>query len=597
LNFTCPALTYLGWNTHVGNPGLNAHVWDLVGVDAGGAIPRGLYAAGNFTQAGGQPVPSVARWDGTSWFPVNGSNGGGPNNIVEALALGPDGQLYAGGDFSSADGLTVNYIARWDGTNWHALAQGVDNSVFDLIVYDDGGGPNLYLGGAFHSAGSLTVDHIARWDGASFSALGGSGVGPGEVDSLWVHQDKLIIGGQILNMGGISVTGIGAWDGNAFSPLGAGVWPLTLSMASYAGLGLVLPPARLYVGGNFTQAGGNPANHIASWDGANWNDLKGGTADGAFVEGLFTADVGDGERLYVAGNYDLIGGTSALNVSRWNGSSYQSMLGGLGPPDVVLDATIHDTHGMRMTTWDDGSGDGTCLFVSGVFDTAGKLPAHDIARYCCQRPYISFSPLVYEVDLGTIPLVFRDQDGDGLPESVECNDTTYDLRPGSVLQSCGVCIAVGTAGDDNISLATQACPAVLFGGPGNDTLVGTQQGSALFGADGNDMLVGGAGEDQLVGGPGRDVLRGGDGDDALGGGPDDDRLEGGTGRDLMDGGDGNDSAIVDSAGDLTRAVETTQSTVAAVPALGHHDATGLAALLLCGVWLALRRSRPARHSG
>ena len=42
------------------------------------------------------------------------------NNPVEALALDNLGNLYAGGRFTSAGGVSANCIAKWDGSNWFA---------------------------------------------------------------------------------------------------------------------------------------------------------------------------------------------------------------------------------------------------------------------------------------------------------------------------------------------------------------------------------------------------------------------------------------------------------------------------------------------
>ena len=69
-------------------------------------------AGGSFTSAGGVACNRVARWDSVNlfWSPL----GAGTNNTVSALAVLPNGDLVAGGDFM-VDSLGTNggSIARW----------------------------------------------------------------------------------------------------------------------------------------------------------------------------------------------------------------------------------------------------------------------------------------------------------------------------------------------------------------------------------------------------------------------------------------------------------------------------------------------------
>ena len=48
------------------------------------------------------------------------------NGDVLVLRTLADGQLIAGGSFTTAGGQATNCIARWDGANWHGLGNGVD---------------------------------------------------------------------------------------------------------------------------------------------------------------------------------------------------------------------------------------------------------------------------------------------------------------------------------------------------------------------------------------------------------------------------------------------------------------------------------------
>ena len=127
-----------------------------------------LYAGGEFTTAGGVPADNIATWDGSTWSALGAGIGAAGGDVpVAALAMrGSD--LYAGGDFAMAGGVTAKYIAAWNGSAWSAVGSGVDDTVEALAL----SGSNLYAGGDFTTAGGVTANYIAKWDGSSWSPLG-----------------------------------------------------------------------------------------------------------------------------------------------------------------------------------------------------------------------------------------------------------------------------------------------------------------------------------------------------------------------------------------------------------------------------------------
>jgi hypothetical protein len=160
---------------------------------------------------------------------------------VHALAIFDDGTgpaLYAGGDFvniylpETDELMQVNNIAKWDGTAWSPVGGGTAAvtfaPVYDMIVYDDGQGPALYAGGQFTSAGGVSVNNLARWDGVAWSDVGGgvSGGGNAEVRALTVLDDGygpvLYVGGRFTSAGGVATSNVARWNGTNWSPVGAG---------------------------------------------------------------------------------------------------------------------------------------------------------------------------------------------------------------------------------------------------------------------------------------------------------------------------------------------------------------------------------------
>ena len=238
------------WVSGFGPLGLDSWVSDLaVGPDGS------LYAGGDFAIAGDVAANRIARWDGAAWQPL----GSGMNNTIYALAVGPDGSLYAGGAFTTAGGVAAKSIARWDGAAWQPLGSGMNNTIHALAVGPDG---SLYAGGDFAIAGDVAASRIARWDGTAWHPLG-SGMN-GAVFALAFGPDgSLYAAGVFTSAGGVAAKSIARWDGAAWHPLGTGS-----GMNSYVRVLAFGPDGSLYAGGDFTSAGGVAAKYIAHWDGA-----------------------------------------------------------------------------------------------------------------------------------------------------------------------------------------------------------------------------------------------------------------------------------------------------------------------------------------
>ena len=99
------------------------------------------------------------------WLPTFG-NSPQVDGTIHAIAVFDDGSgpaLYAGGLFTTADGTTVNNVAKWNGSHWEALGSGMSGPgwVKALAVFDDGSGPALYAGGYFTAAGG-TAANLSR---------------------------------------------------------------------------------------------------------------------------------------------------------------------------------------------------------------------------------------------------------------------------------------------------------------------------------------------------------------------------------------------------------------------------------------------------
>ncbi len=207
-----------------------------------------LIAGGTFTTVNGISANNIARYDGSNWHAMGSGLSGGIGSRVGALTEF-NGEVVAGGDFSSAG----NNIARWDGNSWHPLGSGTDDEVHALTVFNN----NLIVAGEFNTAGSVSAHRIARWDGSSWNTVGTGSEFNLKVSALTVYNGDLIAAGEFYM--GMPTEFIARWDGNTWSSLGSGLGFLAKDLATDG--------QNLYVGGFFMQAGGKP-----NWSVARWND-------------------------------------------------------------------------------------------------------------------------------------------------------------------------------------------------------------------------------------------------------------------------------------------------------------------------------------
>ena len=129
------------------------------------------------------------------------------------------------------------------------------------------------------------------------------------------------------------------------------------------------PPA-LYVGGEFTYAGGVLCNSIAKWTGSGWEALGTGGAYWAYYPQVYALAVhdldGNGPQpaaLYAGGKFDSMGGVASPGLAKWNGTSWSAVGGGVTSNGDVRALVSHD---------EDGTGPlQPSLIVGGDFITTG----------------------------------------------------------------------------------------------------------------------------------------------------------------------------------------------------------------------------------
>ena len=285
---------------------------------------------------------------------------GGTAGTVYALAFDNAGNLYAGGDFRYSSSGPVFNVARWDGTTWNRVGLGLGGTVSVLAFDSDG---DLYAGGSFTTActnascsTTSTVNHIAMFphDGGSgdaWSALG-TGTGGNSVKALAIDGKNVYVGGDFTTAGGATANNVAKWDGANWTPLGNGT--------SGAVSALAIAGTNIYAGGAFTTANGatTTVNNVAKWDGATWSALGSGTS------GTVSALAIAGATVYAGGSFTSANGatTTVNNVAKWDGSTWSALGSGM---DSTLSALATDSGGN--------------LYAGGGFTTAGGATVNGVA--------------------------------------------------------------------------------------------------------------------------------------------------------------------------------------------------------------------------
>ncbi len=397
-----------------------------------------LLFGGNFTLAGGIACNHLAMYTGQQWQGVAGDGMVMSNEFVHAFATDGAGNLYAGVEGYATTGMTMggiaaDYIARWDGSAWHALPGGGVNGAVLALAYDPTHGA-LYAGGRFTSAGGNPAQHVARWNGAAWEALG-SGIN-GDVNALAVDSlGNLVAGGNFTTAGGLTVPGLARWVWQAD---GSGAWEgnITDLVSTQRVNALVMDRQdQWYAGGPLTFGGDASqfADLIRCWGISCRGIGRSGTTGqqpGVFgeivalaydgLDNLYIADYthvakvfvdGNGvaqwqsigqpfsaasvtyiralsldraNTLYVAGWFSSTGSVSANSVVRWDGTDWQPL--GSGLQMTLTSTAAGDVNALAVVQ--------DALYVGGHFQKAGGKPSFNIARYTLPAPPANQAPVV-----------------------------------------------------------------------------------------------------------------------------------------------------------------------------------------------------------
>ena len=344
--------------------GANSTVW-CIAVQSDGKILIG----GDFSSYNGQSRNYITRLnaDGSldETFNVGGSNA---NSLVLSIAIQDDKKILIGGLFTRYNGQTRNCIARLNENGTLDMSfggSGTNNLIRSIVIQGD---RKILIGGDFTSYGGQPQNYIAllNTDGSlntSFNS-GCSGI----VRSIAIQggDGKIIIGGDFGTYNATSRNCIarlnanGSLDNDFISSTNTTVWSVAIQS-----------DGKILIGGDFTTYNGVLQNRIAriNTDGSLDTLFNvGGTGANNSVQSVKVQTDGTIEKIIIAGDFPFYNGATKNRIARLN-------------TDGLLDRSYgRDLTYLNGTVWSMAVQSDRKIVVGGNFTKYNNLPKNHIVR-------------------------------------------------------------------------------------------------------------------------------------------------------------------------------------------------------------------------
>jgi len=261
----------------------------------------------------------VAYFDGIGWVDFAGSIlPVDPATTINDMAIAPNGHVYVTGKFTEIGGVAAVNIARWNGTTWFPLGAGLDDVGLHIEVAPNG---DVYVGGKFHTAGAQSCYHVARYDGSSWHKVGAYAGMNDEVYSLTISKDgsTVYVCGIFTDQYSLSASAmlrIAKYnvESDTFSAMGDGfngaVRDVVISPSNY-----------VYACGDFSLSGIAHMHYIGKWNGSTWEQLGDGLSGGV----VYSIDISDNGNIVAVGEFSSASGIAIRRVALWNGSVWSNI--------------------------------------------------------------------------------------------------------------------------------------------------------------------------------------------------------------------------------------------------------------------------------
>jgi hypothetical protein len=314
------------WNNFA--PNLNGTIY-AIDVDLNGNV----YVGGSFANIGTlTDVNNIAKWNSTSnaWEALGTTKG--VIGTVYAIKVDASNNVYIGGRFNTAGGITVNNIAMWNGT-WNTVGSSINiglvgndgtsttATVFCITLYKN----ILYIGGTFSFVKDtvISLNNIVVWNNISYSALGNGAIG-NQVSSIAIYNDVLYASGRFTTInkstGAYTTNNIASFNltdnpNNYWNNLLNGLG----TSSNYVNSIAVDTNGNLYAVGDFINDGnGNTVNRIAKWSNNSWSSITYNPGTGTIIgvnNEIKSIVIDSTNNIYIGGNFTTAGGVTVNNIA------------------------------------------------------------------------------------------------------------------------------------------------------------------------------------------------------------------------------------------------------------------------------------------
>lgn len=256
----------------------------------------------------------------------------------------------------SANGAVLDMNEGWPG-----LAHDTPNGIVYTCISDGSGG--WFVGGAFTQIGGVQRNRLARLNAngslnTTWDPLNQVGVQGGDVRTIELHNGKLYVGGNFTSAGGSARNRLAAFDINTATLT---TWNTGFSGNNGIVRKLEYGDGFLYAGGTFTNIGGESRSRLAQLD----IQTAGATAWAPIVSGDVYGIAISNNNVYIAGQFSSVNGIQRSRIASLHGTTAEvlpwnpSAINGQSVNDIVI------------------SGD--TAFVGGNFTTIGGAPRNHVA--------------------------------------------------------------------------------------------------------------------------------------------------------------------------------------------------------------------------